>query len=368
MPAHIDVRVGKWQSAADQNVAAIAADRRYRQIVPKQGFYHLYMAHNHHFLAWASMMEGRNEAALKAAREMVAGVPPEFIESDGPVVDTVAGITFEVLMRFGRWDDVLAEPEPPAALPITRALWRFARGIAYAAKGQVEDALAERKRFQEAVALVPEGAMMATNPASNVLAIADHMLAGEILFRRGRIDEAAFEAGGEGLRDPLERARLITPLGGLDGALDGDAVMKTGSRARRVADHDRRVVTHGEQTDRLVPRGLAAEEVGEDPLAAGVLVGDEGQRAAAAQHVVELRRRAFLVQQVQTGDLARAQQEVVQQRVVERAHDGVQRQPEPGDRVAQQFEVAEMGRDQDRRPPLKQAAQRRPQVAQLHVA
>ncbi|MBW7904516.1 MAG: tetratricopeptide repeat protein [Phycisphaerae bacterium] len=193
MPAHIDVRVGKWQSAADQNVAAIAADRRYRQIVPKQGFYHLYMAHNHHFLAWASMMEGRNEAALKAAREMVAGVPPEFIESDGPVVDTVAGITFEVLMRFGRWDDVLAEPEPPAALPITRALWRFARGIAYAAKGQVEDALAERKRFQEAVALVPEGAMMATNPASNVLAIADHMLAGEILFRRGRIDEAAFE-------------------------------------------------------------------------------------------------------------------------------------------------------------------------------
>ncbi|HMQ14598.1 MAG TPA: hypothetical protein PKC49_01375 [Phycisphaerae bacterium] len=193
MPAHIDVRVGKWQSAADQNVAAIAADRRYRQIVPKHGFYHLYMAHNHHFLAWASMMEGRYEAALKAAREMVAGVPPEFIESDGQVVDTVAGIGFEVLMRFGRWDDVLAEPEPPPALPITRALWRFARGVAYAAKGQLEDALAERRRFQEAVALVPEGAMMATNPATDVLAIADHMLAGEILYRRGRIDEAAFE-------------------------------------------------------------------------------------------------------------------------------------------------------------------------------
>lgn len=193
MPSHIDVRVGKWSLAADQNSAAIAADRRYRQIVPRHGFYHLYMAHNHHFLAWASMMEGRSEAALKAAREMSAGIPQEFIESSGPIVDAVAGITFEVLMRFGRWDDILNEPEPAEQLPITRALWRFARGVALAAKGNVQAAQAEQLAFREARQNVPEGAMMAINPARHVLDIAEHMLSGEILYRQGRIDEAAFE-------------------------------------------------------------------------------------------------------------------------------------------------------------------------------
>lgn len=193
MPSHIDVRVGKWSLAADQNSAAIAADRRYRQIVPRHGFYHLYMAHNNHFLAWASMMEGRYEAAMKAARDMIAGVPPEFVETSGPVVDTVAGITFEVQMRFGRWDDILKEPEPAEPLPITRALWRFARGVALAAKGDIQAAKTEQAAFREARRNVPEGAMMMINPATNILDIAEHMLAGEILYREGRIDEAVFE-------------------------------------------------------------------------------------------------------------------------------------------------------------------------------
>lgn len=190
MPGHIDVRVGRWDQAAECNRKAIKADAKYRALSPKQEFYRLYMAHNDHFLAWACMMQGRHDEALKASRAMIAGVPEEFIRTQGAIVDPAAGIVFEVHMRFGRWDDILSEPEPPAALPITRALWRFSRGVAYSAKGQIDEARSEQSRFRALVAAIPADAMMAINPASTVLEIADKVLEGEIAYREGRIDEA----------------------------------------------------------------------------------------------------------------------------------------------------------------------------------
>jgi tetratricopeptide (TPR) repeat protein len=193
MPAHIDVRMGQWQKAAQSNVQAIKADREYRKLVPNHGFYHIYMAHNHHFLAFTGMMEGRSEAALRAARDMLAGVPPEYAQANAALVDGYMPIAMDVLMRFGRWDDILAEPQPPAAYPITNAYWRFKRATALAARGQVEDAVAEQARFREAVARVPADAMISINNAHKVLSIAEKMLAGEIAYRKGAIDESVRE-------------------------------------------------------------------------------------------------------------------------------------------------------------------------------
>ncbi len=190
MPSHIDVRVGHYAAASDQNEMAIDADRRYRQRVPRQGFYRVYMLHNHHFLAFSCMMEGRMAAALKAAREMVAGVPEEYARRESALVDPYMMIVFDVLKRFGRWDDLLREPRPPAHLPITTAHWRFARGVALAAKGDVAGARREQAAFRQAVAAVPKDAMMAINKAHHVLEIASHMLEGEIALRERRTDAA----------------------------------------------------------------------------------------------------------------------------------------------------------------------------------
>lgn len=190
MPAHIDVRVGRWDLASAANVSAVAADAAYRARRPNQGFYRVYMAHNHHFLAYASMMEGRYEVALAAAREMMSSIPPEFIKDQGPLVDPVAAIELQVLTRFGKWDELLATAQPASSLPITRAMWRFARGSALAAKGDVAGAEKELQELRAATGRVPEGAMMSINPAADVLAIADLVLDGEIAFRKGEIDRA----------------------------------------------------------------------------------------------------------------------------------------------------------------------------------
>jgi tetratricopeptide (TPR) repeat protein len=190
MPAHIDVRTGRWAAASEANVRAAEADRRYRALSPRQGFYRVYMAHNHHFLAFASMMEGRFAVARKAARDMIAGVPQEFLSESAALIDGVMSIELDVLKRFGKWDELLAQPAPAANLPITTAMWRFSRGIAHAAKGDVAAAKREQEQFRKAVAALPEGAMMSINPARNVLAVGEDMLAGEIEYRAGNIDAA----------------------------------------------------------------------------------------------------------------------------------------------------------------------------------
>lgn len=190
MPAHIDVRVGKWGQAAEQNRQASRVDAAYRKISPRQGLYRIYMAHNDHFLSWACMMAGRSEEAIAAAKAMNSKIPESFVREFAPVVDGYTPIDIDAMVRFGKWDDLLAMEQPPEYLPIRTAMWRFGRATALAAKGEVEKAVAEQAKFREAVKAVPEGAIMTLNPAAQVLSIADHTLAGEIAFRTGAIDEA----------------------------------------------------------------------------------------------------------------------------------------------------------------------------------
>jgi tetratricopeptide (TPR) repeat protein len=193
MPGHIDVQTGRWAKAAQANENAIAADRKYRAISPRQGFYAIYMAHNHQFLSWVAMNQGRSEKAVKEARAMVAGVPAEFLEKDPAAVDGYLPIAYEALIRFGRWDEMLEEPAPPAKLPILTAFWHLCRGLSFAAKGEIEDAQTEQAKLRDLTAKIGPDVKMAINPARNVLAIADRVLAGEIALAREDLEAAARE-------------------------------------------------------------------------------------------------------------------------------------------------------------------------------
>jgi tetratricopeptide (TPR) repeat protein len=188
MPSHIDVRRGRWQQAIDANVKATLADRRYAARSPKQGFYRLYMAHNHHMLTYAAMMTGQSELALRTIREMVADIPLEFVKENA-WADGFLGMPLEVLMRFGKWDEVLAEPEPPEFAPISRSIRHYARAVAYASKGDVAAAEEEQAAFLEARARVAKEATFGNNSGSDILDVAEHLMRGEILYRAGRTEE-----------------------------------------------------------------------------------------------------------------------------------------------------------------------------------
>ena len=190
MPSHIYARTGRWKAAADSNQRAMQADVIYRRVFPQPGFYAMYMAHNTHFLAFTAMMRGRSQEALRMARSMVAEVPADFLRDFAPVVDGYMIFPSAALMRFGRWEEILAERLPPSGLPLSLALWHFTRAVALTALDRPGDARREQAAFVEATAAVPGEWAFGNNPAAAILAVAARVLDGEMAAKAGRFDEA----------------------------------------------------------------------------------------------------------------------------------------------------------------------------------
>ena len=192
MPSHIDIRVGDWHRAVSSNLAAIQADQQYRTVVgPPQDMVIIYAAHNRHMLAYSAMMTGQRELAVRHIREMVTEMPAEFIEEWAVAAEAFAAMPYEVLIRFGRWDEILREPDNyPDHMPFTKAFRHAARAIALAAKGDATAARSEQALFLERAKAIPAETTLGNNTASAVLAVTMPMVEGEILVREDKLEAA----------------------------------------------------------------------------------------------------------------------------------------------------------------------------------
>lgn len=190
MPSHIDIRRGRYKQAVEANQNAIKADHTRIEAVGNGGFFALYRAHNYHFLQYAAMFDGEKEVAIEAARGVVSTLPPDALEEYPLMLEGLLGAPYHAMVRFGMWDEILAEPAPPPGRPITTATHHYARGIALATRGKVEEAKAEREAFLAAKATIPPEAFIGNNEASTVMQIGEAMLAGEIEYRSGNYDRA----------------------------------------------------------------------------------------------------------------------------------------------------------------------------------
>lgn len=190
MPSHIDIRTGQWLKAVDTNANAVEADERYRKVFgsPK-GFLNVYIAHNRHMLAYAAMMTGQRDLAIKHIRALVAEIPPDFLQENPLQTEANVALPLEVMVRFGMWDQILAEPEKYSdKMWFTRAFHHAARAIAYAAKGDVPRARKAQTVFLKRAKLVPKEDFMSNNSCEALLAITIPMVEGEILVAEGKID------------------------------------------------------------------------------------------------------------------------------------------------------------------------------------
>jgi hypothetical protein len=91
-----------------------------------------------------------------------------------------------VLLRFGKWDDVLALPAPVQSLQLTTIVWHYARAIAFAAKGDVPQARSEQQIFVAGAAKVPpETPVGVLNTAGQMFAAARALLDGRLAWADG---------------------------------------------------------------------------------------------------------------------------------------------------------------------------------------
>jgi len=184
MPAHIYIRVGRYNEAVESNVHAVHTDETYVEGQKPQGVYPLaYYPHNLHFLSFAATMAGRSGVALDAARTLQAKTNLEVARAV-PMIQTFVPFQVLTLVNFGRWDDVLSQPLPPTELKYATLMAHYARGVAFAATGKGTDASAELE-------LVKQAAASASAGDKPVAEIAMHTLMGEIAQRSGKLDEAA---------------------------------------------------------------------------------------------------------------------------------------------------------------------------------
>jgi len=186
MPSHIYVRTGLWNEAIEQNVKALDADQKYLKLSPQQGMQYIYMIHNSHMLAYAAMMSGREKEAMSAARHMWEQTPNAIMTSMGPFFDRWMCSVYDVQKRFGRWDEIIAEPAPPETLLVTTAIWRAHRAIAFAAKKDFANAEIEYTKFRNARAAIPLAVLEMGGMDDRFLEVSDLFIRGEIALQKER--------------------------------------------------------------------------------------------------------------------------------------------------------------------------------------
>ena len=191
MPSHIYLRVGLYNDAAISNVEAVEADEKYIEAEAPQGMYRMmYYPHNIDFLWAAQQMQGRSAEAIETARKLAERTPPD-VARQVPPLEAWTAMPLCALVRFGKWQEILNEPQPPEDLRYMTGIWHYARALAFAATEQMEDAKKEQASLETLVTgFDAKREIMGRNTARDLLGIAAQIVAGELAAKQDKTTEA----------------------------------------------------------------------------------------------------------------------------------------------------------------------------------
>ncbi|MGL5924115.1 hypothetical protein [Chroococcidiopsis sp.] len=194
MASHIYIRVGRYHDAVLSNQRGIAADNAYAARNQVEGIYPLaYMPHNHHFLWFAALMTGQSKVATQAALR-TAKVDAKLMRQPdlAGALQHFSTIPMYTYIRFGQWDRILSTAAPAKDLKYPSGVWHYARGRAFAAKGQIKPAMRELKKLR-AIAAIPalqDIKIWGFNSTASILNLASQVLAGEIAAQQKNYQQA----------------------------------------------------------------------------------------------------------------------------------------------------------------------------------
>jgi tetratricopeptide (TPR) repeat protein len=210
MPTHLDILCGDYRQAIMWNTQAIHADEKYFANAGPLRFYTLYRAHNCHFRLYAAMFAGQSRVALDTVTQLEDSIPQELLRVDSPPMadwlEGFLGMRVHALIRFGRWEDILALklPEDQTLYSVTTTMLHYAKGVANAALGKIQDAESERELFRHALKSVQPSRTIFNNTCLNILQVAEAMLDGEIEYRKNNFDQAFIH-----LREAIEADQAL---------------------------------------------------------------------------------------------------------------------------------------------------------------
>lgn len=189
MASHIDVLCGDYQNVVWRNARASEVDKKYTAHAGNQNFYTLYRIHNKHFESYGAMFMGNRDIALRAAEELQEMLPDEVVRFFPELFESFHGKKLHVMIRFGMWDEIVAEPMPddPDLFLYTTCGWHQAKATALANLGRLDEARAEREKAVAAREKLPEDHMVFNNTSNDVLLVGEAMMDGEIAYKSGDV-------------------------------------------------------------------------------------------------------------------------------------------------------------------------------------
>ena len=148
-----------------------------------------YVPHNPHFLWFAASMEGSSKIAQDAARQTAQRVNlPDLMRQPG-----FAGLQHYWMtpwfdnVRFGRWDEIRAAPNPAPDLPYVTAIWNYAQAMAAIRQGRMEDAKTHYAALSKLAAdpIMPTLMVWDRYPLAHAAHIAERTVNAELALARG---------------------------------------------------------------------------------------------------------------------------------------------------------------------------------------
>src|SRR5262245_7346749 len=179
MPAHILQRVGRYEEASEANRKGAESDELYLKETRPLDYYTMYTGHNYQFLAYSAAMEGRKAETLEAVRKLRAALSEEMLAAM-PGVDWYVAEYYAAPIRFGLWDQLLAEPAPSSKLRGMTGGYLYARGVALAVRGKVPESQQMLAQLQQLAADTPADYGAGNNQAKDVFALAQTVLKAHI--------------------------------------------------------------------------------------------------------------------------------------------------------------------------------------------
>jgi tetratricopeptide (TPR) repeat protein len=207
MPGHIYVLCGDYERAKIASEKAVRADDMYADFAGSLNFYVTARCHDLHLMMFTCMLLGQYAPAVAAANKIRQMLTSDIlgVRNRVKLANTTEGyysVKMHVLMRFGRWQEIIDEPVPADGdiFLVTIPMHHYARAIAYATLKNFGRADEERRLFYLSKDRVPPSRRFLSNFALDVLAVGEALLEGELEYHKGNR-----EAGYRHLREAVRR-------------------------------------------------------------------------------------------------------------------------------------------------------------------
>jgi tetratricopeptide (TPR) repeat protein len=194
MPSHIYINTGDYHLGTLANLKAVEVDSIYTTTCHAQGVYPLsYYPHNYHFLAATATLEGNAELAWRTAKQLQQHTATDIMDQPGwGTLQHYYSIPYYIAVKLGMWDTILALPSPAKNLTYPKAIWHYAKGMAFLGKQDIANAQKEIASLKNLAAdtMLQHLTVWDINTTADLVQIALKIVTAELAAKQNQFDGA----------------------------------------------------------------------------------------------------------------------------------------------------------------------------------